>query len=469
MTNFTERKRIGGIGPTANRRAWKMHEETCAFWAWRATKAAMKPAGTEPGPDVVYLADSKGKPALKLPPLPPAKPTAAQVVASAMSARAGCGFPILSMAELTADPAVGELLQMLTTMRPAGTKTEDDFIAQWIVPLGSKKDDYGNRWVWVGDNPDILFSCHTDTVHFKEGKQQIVFADGMAYAENSDCLGADDTSGIWLMREMIKARVPGLYLFHREEEIGGHGSAHVNKYHDETIGKMRAAIAFDRKGYDNVITHQFGGRCCSETFAKSLGKILGGNYAADPTGSFTDTANYIDTIGECTNLSVGYFGQHGPSEFQDVSFLVQLRDALIHADWSQLEIERKPGEFDMGDDFGGGKWSSYTGYGYGGTRSNWSQNSGLSTGNGKSKRKQKARTEFEIMLEYIQAYPETVAGFLVDLGTDTDELEDYYLGATADDDDDRDDGRGAAYPASVEGDEEAVLDVDIDDDVWGHA
>ena len=29
-------------------------------------------------------------------------------------------------------------------------------------------------------------------------------------------------------------------------------------------------------------------------------------YATDPTGIFTDTANFVDIIPECTNISCGY-------------------------------------------------------------------------------------------------------------------------------------------------------------------
>jgi hypothetical protein len=61
---------------------------------------------------------------------------------------------------------------------------------------------------------------------------------------------------------------------------------------------------------------------------------------------FTDTANYTRLIGECTNLSVGYFRQHGPTEHTSLAFAYRLRNALVAGDWTKLDFERKPGEKD---------------------------------------------------------------------------------------------------------------------------
>jgi len=332
------------------------------------------------------------------------------------------GFPWVTNTEMLADQSVHRLLEMMTYMRPAGTPAEEAFIAKFIVPAGSKKDEYGNRWIWVnksdGSTPDIMFSSHTDTVHTKGGSQKIELADGMIFAEDSSCLGADDTAGIWLMLEMIKAKVPGVYVFHREEECGGHGSTWIAKNMGGRLKHIKAAIAFDRKGYDSVITHQAGGRCCSDAFAKSLAAQLGGKFAPDSTGLFTDTANYTDYIGECTNLSVGYHMAHGPAEHQDVGFLMGLRDRLLEVDWSQLVCERKPGEKDPDDDW---MWD-FTGYGYGGTRSNWQRNAGLKD---TSYGGEVDYDELEEMADYVYADHELTARFLVALGYTTADIENF--------------------------------------------
>lgn len=79
----------------------------------------------------------------------------------------------------------------------------------------------------------------------------------------------------------------------------------------------------------------------------SLAAILGGDYKLDDTGTFTDTANYTDLVGECTNISVGYYDQHTSLEVQDIQFAEALLDVLISSDFSTLVVERKAGDLDL--------------------------------------------------------------------------------------------------------------------------
>src|SRR5216683_3061735 len=65
------------------------------------------------------------------------------------------------------------LLDMLTYCRPAGSDTESAFIDKYIAPLpGAQADAHGNWHVAVGDST-VLWSCHTDTVHSKQGRQTV--------------------------------------------------------------------------------------------------------------------------------------------------------------------------------------------------------------------------------------------------------------------------------------------------------
>lgn len=262
------------------------------------------------------------------------------------------------------DESLGRLLDMLSYRRPSESDSELEFISTFIEPTGAVEDDYGNLWVEVASDDGkpgvILWSVHTDTVHHDPGRQAILLKGPLAYQADSNCLGADDTAGVWLALEMIRAQVPGTYVFHRDEESGGGGSLWSAKNHADWLGRFKAAIALDRKGYSNVITHQFGARCCSEAFAVSLAAILGGTYSPDDTGLFTDTANYTDNIGECTNISVGYFDQHGPTECLNIDFLRELRDRMISADWSTLVFERKPGDTEWADGWGGLRGQPYS-------------------------------------------------------------------------------------------------------------
>lgn len=237
---------------------------------------------------------------------------------------------------------------MLGYKRPAGSKTERRFIKDWIKPLGVEQDTAGNLYKRIGDSA-VLWSCHTDTVHRTGGPQSVRIIDGIADTtdKDSNCLGADDTAGIWLMREMILAERPGLYVFHREEETGGHGSSHIALRTPSLLDRTAIAVAFDRRGTNSVITHQWGGRCCSEAFAYSLGNALGMGHRPDDGGSFTDTANYTELVGECTNLSVGYANEHRANESLDCTYLLELRDSLLTLDGRDLIVERQPGEVDL--------------------------------------------------------------------------------------------------------------------------
>jgi len=257
------------------------------------------------------------------------------------------------------------LFKMMETRRPAQTQTLYDFIDDYLMPLGGDLDRAGNVIIRVG-NSRVLWSSHTDTVHRTSGKQRIAVNGDMikvGHGEVSNCLGADCTTGVWLMREMILANVPGLYVFHDSEEIGGLGSSALRKNHDGLLDGIDYAIAFDRKGYDSVITHQWGGRCCSDDFAYSLAKLMPNSYQLDNGGTFTDTANYTDIIAECTNISVGYFNQHTSTETQSVSHALALREAMLAFDETRLVKSRKAGEIDLGDDYGYGWGKSYN-YGH---------------------------------------------------------------------------------------------------------
>lgn len=260
---------------------------------------------------------------------------------------------------LTSSPTeLAELLIMLTYARPAGYPTEEDFIRRFIEPLRNLtdsqgnyldyvRDSYGNIIIHVpeknGDDAVILWSSHTDTVHSTGGRQWIKVLDGQVYSESKDILGADCTTGVWLMINMIRKLVPGRYVFHREEECGGRGSQRLVDAEPYWLEDIKAAIAFDRYGTTSVITHQGGRRCASDEWSRRLAALLGPSFALDDGGVFTDTANYMDVVPECTNISVGYYDQHTKRERQDLSFAMSLLSTMVSTDFSSLhETYRRP-------------------------------------------------------------------------------------------------------------------------------
>lgn len=314
-----------------------------------------------------------------------------------------------------ADPRVDSLLDMLTYKRPAGSKAEAKFIKRFLLPLGFKRDNGGNYHKRIGTAP-VLWSCHTDTVHRQGGRQVVALsAEGWITAPYSDCLGADDAAGIWLMCEMIKAGVEGLYVFHAEEEYGGIGSSWLARNHPTYLAEFKWAIAFDRMGCNSVITHQFGDRCCSEEFAEAMCKALGGDgWKPDSGGTFTDTANYTDDIGECTNISVGYYDQHTSRERLFLPFLVCLLDTLLGLDLLALPCVRKPGEKGsrLYGDFGGSSTSM------GSALRAWYEEEGDAVPFKRSSR----RASYDTLLEAVQNYPDATASILEHLGITAEDI-----------------------------------------------
>jgi hypothetical protein len=109
-------------------------------------------------------------------------------------------------------------------------------------------------------------------------------------------------------------------------------------------GKYKRCIAFDRYGYTSIITYQSAGRCCSEDFSSALSSQFASvgleGFKSDSGGIFTDSAAFMNTIPECTNLSVGYYGHHSHAEQQDIDFLRALCQACVKVNWEELPIVR---------------------------------------------------------------------------------------------------------------------------------
>lgn len=346
-----------------------------------------------------------------------------------------------------------DLFEMLTTCRPNGTKSERKFIKRFILPLGVTTDKAGNLFKRIGTAP-ILWSAHTDSVHDRGGSQ-IIATDGdeiaLAQVEHAaNCLGADNAAGVWLLREMIKAEKEGLYIFHRGEESGGIGSEFIAKKTPLVVADMKAAIAFDRRGTTSIITHQRGGRKCSDKFGTKLGELLELDHKLDTGGTFTDTANYSDLIGECTNISVGFSREHTEFERLDVKYLFRLREAMLNLDLSKLEFDRKPGDIEA---------KTYTSYnnnlggaygGYGEYDDDWEYYKGSAVKGNKGttwvkpeKKTPQTQKVFDLQSEEHEAardlrdletickrYPEYVADYLEAYGVSTDELIEHIVQCT---------------------------------------
>lgn len=254
-------------------------------------------------------------------------------------------------------PVLSELLDMLTYCRPMGSTTERAFINRYIACLpGAECDPFGNWHVRIGESR-ILWSSHTDTVHWDDGRQTIAFNELTGVAKlsrksrkRSQCLGADCTAGVWIMRQMILRGVSGHYVFHYGEERGGHGSSNLAHYRKSWLREsFDYAIAFDRKADCSIITEQAGGRCASDLFALSLSeelvRVSDVRLQADEWGVFTDTASYAEIIPECSNLSIGFRDEHTRRETLDCFYALRLLDAMCAIDLSAFIVDRDPNDW----------------------------------------------------------------------------------------------------------------------------
>lgn len=332
-------------------------------------------------------------------------------------------------------PDIPQLLHFLRFRRGVkGSYAHRYFLKQYIEPVFGKPDAHGNYVLVVGNGdenfiPRTAIMAHHDTVHCLDGEQKVEVEGKFAklpVGSKSNCLGADCTTGVWLILHMIKNKVPNRYVIHAEEEIGMQGAKALIRDNPEWIGQTRKAISLDRYGTTSIITHQCGMRTASDDFARELDEALGYGFKLDAGGVFTDSEAYSDYVSECTNLSVGYYNQHTSREVQDLSFASELARKLVKTDWDHPLSYRDPSDYAFGDYdyFGGTGYKSSLSYesyiddaadGY----SNWGRKNNRFTFLPKEKKKDE-RT-FTIyndttILEMVKEYPDLVADWLERMG-----------------------------------------------------
>lgn len=224
--------------------------------------------------------------------------------------------------------------------------TESDILK--FIPIPLIEDSYGNYYIKIGDS-DTMFTSHFDSACSVQQNVKM-----FSYIENGDTficsngktiLSADDKSGVTVMLYMIANNVPGLYYFFIGEERGGIGSGMLVADFEKIkyLQGINKCISFDRRNYHSIITHQGWSRTASDEFAESLSeefKKNGMDMKLDDGGMFTDSANFIKHISECTNISVGYFNEHTNKEIQNITFLENLCKACVNINWDNLVVSR---------------------------------------------------------------------------------------------------------------------------------
>jgi hypothetical protein len=236
-------------------------------------------------------------------------------------------------------------IKLTSKTYPYGTEDSlvKDIILNGLLPNDISKDLYGNYYYKIGSNSRTIFATHLDTVCKEQTDVKHVVNGNIVKTDGKTTLGADDKAGVTVMLWMIRNNIPGLYYFFIGEEVGCIGSGNLAKGSNNFKNNYDRIISFDRRGTNSVITHQSYARCCSDVFAKKLASELnksGMSYKTDDTGVYTDSAEFVSIIPECTNISVGYYKEHTFEENQDMLHLEKLAIACLNVDWESLPTKR---------------------------------------------------------------------------------------------------------------------------------
>lgn len=262
---------------------------------------------------------------------------------------------------------IKKFLKLTKRTYPHGTES----LLESHLPKGYQMDEHGNYFIQIGEPNSTMFACHIDTASREESKVNHVVEGNYIKTDGTTILGADDKAGMTILLYMIENKVPGLYYFFIGEERGCIGSSKLAKHFPEELKRIKKVISFDRRGTDSIITEQLYGRTCSDEFAWDLSRKLnslnyGFNFSPDPTGIYTDSAQFSELVPECTNISVGYMNEHTGRENQNISHLVNLCKACCEIDWESLVVSRDPKEicynpYSTFDDYGFWNGGSYVG------------------------------------------------------------------------------------------------------------
>ena len=269
-------------------------------------------------------------------------------------------------------------LRLTNKTYPYGTEDGlvENMIACGLFPSDLEKDKNGNYFYKIGDSRTV-FASHLDTVCREQTSVTHTFDGDLIKTDGKTTLGADDKAGVTILLHLMRNKIPGLYYFFIGEEVGCIGSGLAAKSGDFN-GKYDRIISFDRKDLGSVITYQSSSRCCSDTFADALALQLnksgyGLSYKKDDGGVYTDSAEFVDIIPECTNLSVGYYKEHTVNESQNIKHLEKLAEACLKVDWENLPTKRDPSKTEYKSYNYGARTKTYETYdsSYSGRSSNW--------------------------------------------------------------------------------------------------
>ena len=194
-------------------------------------------------------------------------------------------------------------------------------------------------FVEVCGGSDKLFTAHTDMIVIPNTTQRCCTTRTSCWPTPMVHPRCRRRAGMWLLMEMLDARVPCWLAFFRAEEVGGFGFAVRRQDNPAFFKSFTHCISFDRRGTGDVITHQSWGRCCSDEFAAHLSSSAlnehGLDYRPNDGGIFTDSAEHDGPDRRVHELQhrIRKRAPQGRSD-RDVDHLLRLRDALVKIDWT---------------------------------------------------------------------------------------------------------------------------------------
>jgi hypothetical protein len=239
-----------------------------------------------------------------------------------------------------------ELKYILETRRPSGSQSETKFAA-WVVRQFPQHlveiTEAGNLLFRIGESR-TLFASHIDTVcsDNSDTPNELVFKGSTVKAFEHQ-LGADDGVGVWLLLSMMAAGKQGNYVFTRGEECGAAGAREFAMH--PLLLEIDRSICFDRRGVDEVVTHQSCERGASDIFGDAVCDALNNQgllYMPSDAGVFTDNALWFDAIPENLNIAAGYALEHSRDETLNLEHAEALCKAVINIDWDSLPTARQP-------------------------------------------------------------------------------------------------------------------------------
>ena len=146
-------------------------------------------------------------------------------------------------------------------------------------------DHYGNILAEkrFGAGPTVLLNAHLDTVEqIKESR--VIVKEENIWTSSEGILGADDRAGVNVILATLKSLQPNEFngrlkiIFTVEEEIGMVGACEVN---EAFLWNVDMALVFDRRGTNDIVTHNYFQDFCNTEFARSLERIATANGLGD--------------------------------------------------------------------------------------------------------------------------------------------------------------------------------------------